>query len=84
LQHWSASATWCCSDEGEDLERVGSLERDQPILLLIETLRHKFFGPFRRPKTEVRERRQCIWHGRGRRGENPKEMKTQERIGSSR
>jgi hypothetical protein len=23
------------------------------------------------------------WHGRGRRGENPRKMKTQERIGSS-
>jgi hypothetical protein len=38
----------------------------------------------RRPRGQVRERRAVQRHGRVRRGEHPKEVKTQERIGSGR
>jgi hypothetical protein len=49
--------TW---DEDADPKRVGSLERDHPILLLTETLEHRdetCFGTFRR---EVQERKRGI------------------------
>jgi hypothetical protein len=47
-------------DEDEDLGRVGSLERDTPIFLLIETLRHRRRGRFGACDVQVRERRPCI------------------------
>jgi hypothetical protein len=62
--------------------RVGSLERGQPIFLLADTLRHRFRGRFGARGTKVRERRPRKWHGHGRRREHPREVKTQERIGS--
>jgi hypothetical protein len=81
---WSASAVPAGEDEDKDLGRVGSLERGQPIFLLADTLRHGFRGRFGACETKVRERRPRKWHGRGRRGENPREVKTHERIGSIR
>jgi hypothetical protein len=48
-------------DEDGNLGRGGSLERDQPIFLLIETLRHRRFDRFGVRTDEVRERRAHIW-----------------------
>jgi hypothetical protein len=74
----------CGEDEDGNLEGVGSLERGEPTILLTDTLRHRFRGRFGVPGKKVRERRPRIGHGRGRKGEHPREMKTQERIGSIR
>jgi hypothetical protein len=70
-------------DEDENLGRVGSLERGKPIFLLTETLRHRQRSRFGAFGVEVLERRPGIWSGRGRKGENPREVKSQERIGSN-
>jgi hypothetical protein len=70
-------------DEDGDLGRVGSLERGKPSFLFIETLWHRHRGRFGAPGVEVRERRPVIWSGRGRKSENPREVKSQERIGSN-
>jgi hypothetical protein len=71
-------------DEDGDLGRVGSLERGQPILLLADTLRHRPPDRLGAPEVEVRERRSYKRYDRGNRGEHPREVKTQERIGSNR
>jgi hypothetical protein len=71
-------------DEDKNLARVGSLERGKPILLLVETLRLRCCGRCGARKTQGRERRSDIGFGHGRRGESPREVKTQERIGSNR
>jgi hypothetical protein len=68
-------------DEDGNLARVGSLARDEPILLLIETLGHRRQRRFGVAGEKVRERRPFKRFGRGRRGEYPREMKTHERIG---
>jgi hypothetical protein len=70
-------------DEDENLGRVGSLERGTPIFLLTETLWHRHRGRFGALGVEVLERRPGVWSGRGRKGENPREVKSQERIGSN-
>jgi hypothetical protein len=48
-------------DEDGNLGRGGSLERDKPIFLLIETLRHRRSDRFGVRADEVRERRAHIW-----------------------
>jgi hypothetical protein len=70
-------------DKDRDLERVGNLERGKPIFLFIETLWHRQQGRFGVRVAQVRERRARNWRGHGRKGENPREVKTQERIGSN-
>jgi hypothetical protein len=71
-------------DEDMNLGRVGSLARDKPILLLIETLGHSRQRRFGVAGEKVRERRPFKRFGHGRRGEHLREMKTQERIGPNR
>jgi len=44
-------------DEDENLGRVGSLARGQPIFPFIETLRHSYGTRFGMHRNEVRERR---------------------------
>jgi len=61
--------------------RVGILERDKPILLLTETPEHRPLEPPGLMGSSVWEE-MGPWSLRGRRGENPGGMKTQERIGS--
>jgi hypothetical protein len=70
-------------DEDKNLARVGSLARGKPILLRADTLRHAGQDRFGAPVPQVRERRPYNGCGHGRRGENPREVKTQERIGSN-
>jgi hypothetical protein len=72
-----------CEDEDENLERVGSLARGKLIFRFVDTLRHDGRGHLGALDGKVRERRLGIRPGYGRRGENPREMKTQERIGSN-
>jgi hypothetical protein len=71
-------------DEDKNLARVGILAREKPIFLLIETLGHRHVGRFGAHRVQVRERRLSNRPSHGRRGENLREMKTQERIGSNR
>jgi hypothetical protein len=71
-------------DEDRNLTEVGSLARDKPILLLIETLGHRRPRRFGVAGEKVRERRPFKRFGHGRRGEHLREMKTQERIGPNR
>jgi hypothetical protein len=70
-------------DEDRNLARAGSLERGKPILLRVDTLRHAGQGRFGASVPQVRERRPYDGYGHGRRGEDPREVKTQERIGSN-
>lgn len=51
---------WQGGDEDGNLGRVGSLERDAPIFLFIETLWHERRGRFGTCDVQVRERRPCI------------------------
>jgi hypothetical protein len=51
---------WQGGDEDGNLGRVGSLERDAPIFLFIETLWHRRRGRFGTRDVQVRERRPCI------------------------
>jgi hypothetical protein len=70
-------------DEDKNLERVGSLERGKPILLLQRDSEARRSRPSSYAREiQVRERRLHVWCGHGRRGEHPREVKTQERIGS--
>jgi hypothetical protein len=71
-------------DEDRNLGRVGSLERGKPIFLLTDTLWHGRDDHFGARRVQVRERRLRKWRGRGRKGEYPRGVKTQERIGSNR
>jgi hypothetical protein len=84
VRHFEAAIRRRGEDEDGNLGGVGSLERDKPTFLLIETLRHRRRGRFGVRRVQVRERRLHIRCGRGRKGEHPREMKTQERIGSCR
>jgi hypothetical protein len=70
-------------DEDKNLGRVGSLERGKPIFLLQRDSEARRSRPSLYARgIQVRERRLHVWCGHGRRGEYPREVKTQERIGS--
>jgi hypothetical protein len=70
-------------DEDKNLGRVGSLERGKPIFLLQRDSEARISrSSSYAHEIQVRERRPHVWCGHGRRGEHPREVKTQERIGS--
>jgi hypothetical protein len=70
-------------DEDKNLGRVGSLERGKPIFLLQRDSEARRSRPSLYVRgIQVRERRSHVWCGHGRKGEHPREVKTQERIGS--
>lgn len=56
----AASAVLTDEDEDRDLERVGSLERGQPIFLLADTLERRCSGRLGVPYGEAQERRRGI------------------------
>jgi len=62
-------------DKDRNLAKVGSLARDKPILLPIDTLRHKQQGVSAFSCSSAREETMQR-HGHGRKGEYPRELKT--------
>jgi hypothetical protein len=70
-------------DEDENLKRVGTLEREQPIFLRADTLEHRKANASASALRSAREEA-WQWSCRGRKGENPGELKTRRGVGSSR